>query len=111
MDSYIVALSTFPSVEVASDIARQLVVDRLAACVNLVPSIRSIYTWNGAVCDDAEVLAVIKTRRERLEQLRAAIVSQHPYDCPEVIALDIADGHEPYLSWIGAMTSDVASEP
>lgn len=99
-------LSTFPSARVGADIARQLVETRLAACVNLIPGIRSIYTWKDEVCDDAEVLGIIKTTRERVESVRAAIVSQHPYDCPEVIALDVSAGHQPYLDWILGMTTD-----
>lgn len=102
----VIVLSTFPSAEVGAPIARQLVETRLAACVNLIPGIRSIYTWNNELCDDAEVLAIIKTTAERVESVRAAIVSQHPYDCPEVIALDVAGGHRPYLDWVLGMTTE-----
>ena len=102
----LIVLSTFPNAEVAGRIARQLVESRLVACVNLIPSIRSIYEWEGEVCDDAEVLGVIKTARERLEAVRAAIVAEHPYDVPEVVAIDVDGGHQPYLDWVMSMTSE-----
>lgn len=96
----LVVLVTAPSTEVAAGLARDLVEKRLAACANLVPGVRSIYAWEGEVCDDSEVLLVIKTRPEALEALRARVVEQHPYDVPEVLALPVAGGHAPYLEWI-----------
>ena len=100
MNAHVVALSTAPSVEVAAEIARALVGERLAACVNIVPGVRSIYRWRGAISDDAEVLCVIKTRADRVDALRARLVQLHPYDVPELVVLSVADGHAPYLSWI-----------
>ncbi len=86
----------------AADIARALVERRLAACVNVVPSVRSIYTWNEAVCEEEESLLIAKTTGDRAVALREAILSMHPYDVPEVLVLDIdeAAGHEPYLAWV-----------
>ncbi len=86
----------------AAELARTLVGERLAACVNLVPGVRSIYTWKGELCDDAEVLCVIKTRRDRVDALRARLPALHPYDVPELIVLEIVAGHTPYLEWIDA---------
>ena len=86
-------------------IATALVEERLAACVNSVPGIVSTYRWQGAVQRDTEVLLLIKTTRERFEALRARIVELHPYELPEVIAVDIASGHAPYLDWIANSTS------
>ena len=103
----IVVLTTFPSAEIASKIASHLVETKLAACVNLITGVRSIYAWKGELCEDAEVLAIVKTTDERLESVRAAIVSQHPYECPEVVALDVAGGHQPYLDWVMAMSTEV----
>ena len=97
---HVVALSTAPSMEQAAELARTLVGERLVACVNLVPGVRSIYTWKGELCDDAEVLCVIKTRRDKLEALRARLVSLHPYEVPELIALRIEAGYAPYLAWL-----------
>lgn len=92
--------STFPDAETAARIARALVDEHLAACVNVVPTVRSIYRWQGAVCDEAETLAVIKTTAERYPALAARIAELHPYQVPEVIALPLADGHPPYLAWL-----------
>ncbi len=98
-------LSTFPSTGVASGIARTLVDERLAACVNVVPAVRSIYRWQGAVHAETEVLAIIKTTAERVAAMRARLVELHPYDVPEVIELPVAGGHAAYLAWI---TGEVA---
>lgn len=100
MSDRVVVLSTVGSAADADGIARELVERRLAACVNAVPGLRSTYRWKGRVENDAEVLLVIKTRRERLEALREALVSLHPYELPEMIALPIEDGHAPYLAWL-----------
>ena len=91
---------TVPSGEVAAELARALVGEKLAACVNIVPGLRSIYRWNGEICDDAELLLIIKTARDRFEALRARLVQRHPYECPEVVALGIEDGNPSYLDWI-----------
>lgn len=96
----LVVLCTCPNAETAATIARVVVEQRLAACVNLLPGIRSIYSWKGEVCDDAEALCVIKTSSERFEALRARIVELHPYDCPEVIATRVCAGHAAYLEWV-----------
>lgn len=98
---HIVVLCTCPDEAVAGDIARHLVSQQFAACVNLLPGLRSVYRWEGELQDDTEVQLVIKTTAEKFERLRLAIVDNHPYDTPEVIALPIVDGHEPYLDWIG----------
>ncbi len=99
-DVALVVLSTFPDHDTAARIARVLVEDRLAACVNLLPTVRSIYRWEGKVCDEAETLAVIKTTAERYAALAARITELHPYQVAEVIALPLADGHPPYLAWL-----------
>ena len=100
-----VVFSTFPDGETAARIARTLVDEQLAACVNLVPTVRSIYRWEGKVCDEAETLAVIKTTAERYAALAAKITELHPYQVPEVIALPLADGHPPYLAWLAAQVA------
>jgi periplasmic divalent cation tolerance protein len=95
-----VALTTAPSEEKAAELARALVSEGLAACVNIVPGVRSIYTWKGEVQDEAEVLCVVKTRADRVEALRARLVALHPYEVPELVVLDVTAGHEPYLEWV-----------
>jgi periplasmic divalent cation tolerance protein len=96
----IVALSTVGTAEDAERLARALVERRLAACVNVVPGVVSHYRFKGELCRDEERLLVIKTRAERLDALRAALVELHPYQVPELVALEITAGHEPYLAWL-----------
>jgi periplasmic divalent cation tolerance protein len=78
----------------------------LAACVNRVAGVRSTYRWQGRLCDDAEVLLVIKTPAERIATLCARLEALHPYDVPEVIALPIVAGAERYLAWLGQTRPD-----
>ena len=100
MTDVVVVLCTFPAGELAAQVARTVVEEGLAACVNLVPQVRSIYRWEGATCDDLEQLAVAKTTAAGFEALRARLVALHPYAVPEVLALPVAAGHAPYLDWV-----------
>lgn len=101
----VVVLSTLPTDERGPALARALVDERLAACVNLVPGLRSIYRWQGAVHDDGETLAIIKTTRGRLPALLARLPDLHPYEVPEAIVLPVLAGHLPYLAWVAEQTS------
>jgi periplasmic divalent cation tolerance protein len=101
----VVVLSTVGTAEDAARIARALVERRLAACVNVLPGVRSFYRWKGAAEEDEERLLVIKTRRDRFEALREALVALHPYELPEAIVLPIEAGHAPYLAWIDESVS------
>jgi periplasmic divalent cation tolerance protein len=105
MTDALVVLVTAPSAERAAEIARALVEERLAACGNVVPAIRSIYRWEGKVEDEQEALLVLKTSRGRFEALRDRVLALHPYQVPEVIALAVDAGSAPYLAWIAAETS------
>ncbi len=96
----LVVLVTTPTVEKAAEIARTLVEEKLAACGNVVPGIRSIYRWEGKLCDEAEALLVLKVPAKRFPELRDRIVALHPYEVPEVIALRIEAGSEKYVDWI-----------
>ena len=98
-------LVTAPDADTAAGLARQLVEERLVACANLVPAVRSIYRWEGAVADDSEVLLVLKTARDRLEQVAARVKDLHPYELPEVVALPIVGGSRDYLDWLLAEAS------
>ncbi len=102
----IVILCTCPDEATAERIAAALVDERLAACVNRIPGIASTYRWQGTVHHDREHLLVIKTANERFQAVRERIVALHPYELPEVIAVDIAHGHAPYLAWIEAETGN-----
>lgn len=104
MTDTVVVLVTAPSAEVAADIARALVEERLAACGNVVPSVRSIYRWEGKVLDEAEALLVLKTTRARFPALRDRVLALHPYQVPEVLALPVEAGSESYLAWVGEET-------
>jgi periplasmic divalent cation tolerance protein len=95
-----VVLSTAPDEDAAANLAAALIEARLAACVNIVPGVRSLYWWGGAVQDDAEVLMICKTDAELVDTLAATITEKHPYDCPEVVALPVAGGSGDYLSWV-----------
>jgi len=95
-----VVLVTAPDAEAGARIAHALVEEGLVACANLVPGVRSIYRWQGAVRDDAEVLLVLKTRAALAGALAARVRALHPYELPEVIALAVAGGSEPYLDWV-----------
>jgi periplasmic divalent cation tolerance protein len=102
MQDALVVLVTAPSPDQAAEIARALVEERLAACGNVVPAIRSIYRWEGKVHEEAEALLVLKTTRGRFEALRDRVLALHPYDVPEVIALPVEAGNAAYLAWIAA---------
>jgi periplasmic divalent cation tolerance protein len=100
MTDKVVVLSTCESVEDAERIADLLVEQRLAACVNIVGGVRSVYRWKEAVERASEVLLLIKTSRALVQDVRAAIAQEHSYELPECIAVPIIDGSEPYLSWL-----------
>lgn len=100
MTDKIVVLSTASSAEEAEKIARGLVTERLAACVNVIPAIRSFYHWQGKIEDSAEFLLVIKSSRGRFDALRVSLEKLHSYEVPEVIAMPVVDGAEAYLNWM-----------
>jgi len=103
--SALIAYCCVPDQDVADRIARAVVEEGLAACVNRLPGVVSTYRWEGQTRVDAELLLLIKTTRARFEALRARIVALHPYELPEVIAVDVALGHEPYLAWLTQSTA------
>jgi periplasmic divalent cation tolerance protein len=106
MTEELVVLVTVPSREEGERIAEILVGERLAACVNIVGPISSVYRWLGQVQRDDEHLLVIKTRAERYAALEARVLATHPYDVPEVIALRIEAGSEAYLTWLREETEE-----
>lgn len=100
MTDKIVVLCTCASADEARRIAGELIAQHLAACVNLLPPMRSIYHWKGAVEDGEETLMIIKSARPLFDRLRTVIVRLHSYDVPEVVALPIVDGAASYLAWM-----------
>jgi periplasmic divalent cation tolerance protein len=104
---YLIIFVTTPTVEEGRKIAQILVGRKLAACVNILPEVTSIYTWQGEVCEDGEVLMIIKTRADLFDALSATVAEEHPYEVPEVIALPLTTGAVSYLNWIDEVTREV----
>ena len=102
--TFLMVFSTSPDAETAARIGRTLVEESLAACVNVLPGVRSIYAWQGAVQDEAEVLMIIKTTAGRFPDLRDRLVGLHPYELPEVVAVSPAAGHDAYFRWVAEAT-------
>jgi periplasmic divalent cation tolerance protein len=99
-----VVLCTVPTEEHGRTIARTLVEERLAACVSMVPGLRSIYRWGRDLCDDAELLLLIKTRQEGFPRLMRRLQELHPYEVPEILAIAAADVSPAYLDWLERAT-------
>ena len=104
MDNYIIVLNTCNSEDIASSISETLVSKKLAACVNIVKGVESVYQWQGKIEHDKEILLIIKTRQSLFEQVQNAIQELHDYELPEIIAVPIDTGEKNYLSWIQSAT-------
>jgi periplasmic divalent cation tolerance protein len=100
--AFVIVLSTFPANQDPALLATTLVEERLAACVNVLPPMRSIYRWEGKVEEAQECQLIIKTTAARVEAVTARVASLHPYDVPEVLVLPIAAGADSYLQWLQA---------
>lgn len=101
---YIVVLVTAKNREEAKSIACHLVNSKLAACVNIVPQIQSIFNWQDKIESEDEVLLIVKSQQELFDQIEAAVKKIHSYSVPEIIALPIAAGSKEYLNWINEST-------
>jgi periplasmic divalent cation tolerance protein len=106
-NGYLIIFVTTPSVNDARKIGQMLVSEQLAACVNILPEMTSIYTWEAEICEESEVLLFIKTRAALFDVVSARIVEEHPYAVPEVIAVPVTAGAEGYLRWIDDVTRQV----
>lgn len=104
MTDALIVLTTYPDHEIALEAAGRLVREKLAACVNVLPQMTSVYEWKGEAKSDTEHLLIAKTTAARFAALEAAIVDTHPYELPEIIATPIAEGLTDYLEWIVAQT-------
>ena len=104
-DEPLLLLCTAPDAEVGARLARGLVEARLAACVNLVPGVRSFYRWKDEIHEDAEVQLLIKSRRGLYAKVEGWLIAEHPYEVCEVLALPIEGGARAYLEWLDAQTS------
>jgi periplasmic divalent cation tolerance protein len=104
MEQVLLVMTNVPDAATADAISRYLVEHKLAACVNCLPGVKSIYQWQGLVEEADEISLMIKTTRACYSELEAAIKSRHPYQVPEIVALPIALGWPPYLEWIVRVT-------
>ena len=100
MSKVSVVMMTAPDEAVAATITSTVVEEKLAACGNLIPKIRSIYRWQDQLCDDSEVLVLFKTSESCFEALKKRLIDLHPYDCPEVLQIEVRGGSSDYLSWV-----------
>lgn len=96
----LLVLTTFPDATVAGKVVRSLVEERLVACGNLLPRVESIYRWKGAVETGIEVAVLLKTDKRRWRLLKKRLRAQHPYEVPEIVAIEIAEALPEYLGWI-----------
>lgn len=101
----LIVFCTCPNPDTASGLARKLVADKLAACCNLIPNLTSVYTWEGQVHEDPEVLLIAKTTAARYSELERSIVNNHPYELPEILAVCVESGLPGYLDWLRAETN------
>lgn len=100
----ILVYMTAPDADVAQRIGRALVEKRLAACVNILPAVQSMYWWDGAVQSEGEAVFLAKTSADLFGELEACVLAMHPYEVPCIVALNLERGHEPFLRWIDAQT-------
>jgi len=100
MTDKIVVLTTCESADEASQIARVLIEKKIAACVNIMPGVKSVYRWKENIEEASEILLIIKSRRDLFDAIRTEIARIHTYELPELIALPIVDGSETYLAWL-----------
>ena len=103
---YCVILVTAKDKEEAEKIARKLVEDKLIACANIIPAVQSTFFWDGKVCEENEALMIMKSKRDLMKRIIAAVKSLHSYSVPEIIALPIVAGNVDYLKWINDVTSN-----
>ncbi len=104
MEDIIVVMVTAATESHGLEIGRSLIEEKLAACVNLIKGLRSLYMWEGRLSDDQEILMLIKTRRSLFPKLKDRVIELHTYEVPEIIALPVVEGSSSYLKWVAEMT-------
>ena len=97
---YHIAVTTCPTLEIATQLANDVIEQQLAACVNIIPAIKSVYKWKGKIEHDSESLLIIKTMKQQLASLEKLVLKLHPYETPEFISMPIESGSKAYLDWI-----------
>ena len=104
MEQPLLVYTTFPDAETALAVGRTLVAEKLAACVNVLPGMRSVYAWRGEIERGEEAVAIVKTRVGLRDEVRDALKTRHPYETPIILFLDVAGGHQATLDWLFAET-------
>ena len=104
-EQVLLIISTFPDAEIAREVVTQLVSENLAACVNIIPIIESIYRWEGKIENAKEAVVFCKTTRARYPAFQDRLQALHPYEVPEIICLDVVNGLPDYLSWVAQNTA------
>ncbi len=105
MTEHLLVYCTAPDTNEAERLGRIVVSERLAACANILPGAQSLYWWQGKVARDTETVLVLKTSKIRFAALERRLADEHPHDCPCIVAIPVAEGHQPFLNWVGAETS------
>ncbi len=105
-EDFLLVFTTFPDAGKAREVAHVLVGEQLAACGNVLPGVTSVYVWQGEREESEEVLVLLKSRRGLYAALEARLKTLHPYEVPEIIAVELAAGLPAYLQWVGKMTND-----
>ena len=100
MTHHQLVLCTCPDTETAGRLAAELVERRLAACVNILPEVTSVYRWQGKIETESEVLLLVKTRSDRYQEVEKTLLERHPYELPEVVAVSLEQGLSGYLAWL-----------
>jgi len=104
--STLITLCTCPNQAIAEEIASSLIEQEIAACINIIPTVTSLYKWQGKLEKDNEALMLIKTDQSRYRDLEQAIISIHPYELPEIIAVPVEQGLAGYLNWVAQCTKN-----
>lgn len=105
-DKPVLVYSTCPTEKLANELAKLLVDARLAACVNIIPGMRSVYRWDGKIQTDSEVVFIAKTRSSLAEKAVAALVAAHPYDVPAALVIEVSGGNPVYAAWLLSETAE-----
>ena len=100
MSDFVLVFCTINDFEKAREISRKLLEEKLIACSNIIPKVTSIYQWKGDICEETEYLMLMKTKYAVFDVLKVRITELHPYEVPEVLAIDIKEGIEDYLNWV-----------
>ncbi|MFH1874605.1 MAG: divalent-cation tolerance protein CutA [Pseudomonadota bacterium] len=100
MTNLMIVLVTINDKKEAAQLAKKIVGKRLAACVNIIPDLHSIYEWDGGIQDEKELLLIMKTTPQNIAELKEFVEANHPYEVPEFVVLDAADVSENYLRWV-----------